>query len=65
VRQAVDAGPAAVTELCSEVAARLGGRGDDTVSVAVVVERHDSHVWAGGGHEPMERRTLGDCPVPP
>lgn len=39
---------------------------DDRVArVAVVLERHDSHAWARGEHEPRERRTVGDCPVPP
>ena len=67
VRQAIDAGPAAVAALCSEVAAGLGDGdgGDAAVRVAVVVERHDSHAWARGDHEPQERRTVGDCPVPP
>lgn len=65
VRQAIGAGPAAVAELCSDVAAGLADRDDAAVTVAVVVERHDSHAWAEGEDEPVERRTVGDCRVPP
>jgi hypothetical protein len=68
VGRAVRDGPAAASALCREVAARLD---DDSTgdgagrlrTVAVVVERHDALAWAEGDREPLDRRTVAECPV--
>jgi hypothetical protein len=61
VGRAVRDGPESASELCHEVAGRVDGGG----SVAVVVERHDAVAWAAGDHDPLDRRTVAECPVDP
>lgn len=72
VGQAVRDGLATTRALCRDVAGRLAGNVDaratgnaGTVTVAVVVERHDAVAWAAGDREPLDRRTIADCPVAP
>jgi hypothetical protein len=36
-----------------------------TRTIAVVVERHDALAWAAGDREPLDRRTVAECPVVP
>jgi hypothetical protein len=78
VGRAVRDGPAAAGALCREVAVRLGGSDRTTEAeaeaaagslgagtVAIVVERHDALAWAAGDREPLDRRTVTECPVVP
>jgi hypothetical protein len=65
VGQAVRAGPAAARALCREVAGRVDPDGSGVTTVAVVVERHDAVAWSAGDREPLDRRTVADCPVVP
>jgi hypothetical protein len=59
VGQAVRGGPSAARALCEDVAGRVGG----AAAVAVVVERHDAVAWAAGDREPLDRRTVVECPA--
>jgi hypothetical protein len=65
VGQAVRDGSAAARALCREVAGRIDADGSDVTTVAVVVERHDAVAWSAGDREPLDSRTVADCPVMP
>jgi hypothetical protein len=57
VQQAIAGGSGTAAELCRDVAART----DDAGEVQVVVERYDSHRWAAGDDDPIERRVVASC----
>lgn len=58
VSAAVRNGRASAESLCREVADRI----EDAVTVAVVVERHDSLAWSDDSSvEPLSRRVIAEC----
>jgi hypothetical protein len=65
VSQAVRDGSAAARALCREIAGRVDPDGPGVTTVAVVVELHDAVARSAGDREPLDRRTVADCPVVP